>query len=115
MIDQRSGAECALNPASRTVIDPAVGRVTTIQDGPTRVTQTYDDDGNLTQENRKGVRTDWTYDGEDRMLTEVQPDVVPQVRTTHAYGFDGLRRTMKKDSVLTTYVWDGADYLMDKS
>ena len=76
------------------------------------VTFTYDASGNLTNENRGGVQTSYSYDNENRLAVQTDPD---GSKTTMTYQPDGLRRTRRTPSVLTTFVWDGTDYLQERS
>ncbi len=92
-----------------TFVHDAASRVTTLQDGPTRVTYAYDADGNTTSEDRGGVGTNWVYDQENRLTVEVAPD---GSCSTYAYSADGLRRTVQTvTSSIRTMVWDGSDTL----
>jgi len=90
----------------------AAQRLVTSMDGPTLVTFTYDASGNLTNENRGGVQTSYSYDNENRLAVQTDPD---GSKTTMTYQPDGLRRSRRTPSVLTTFVWDGADYLQERS
>ncbi|MBS1707746.1 MAG: hypothetical protein JSS65_03385 [Armatimonadetes bacterium] len=86
----------------------AAQRIVTAMDGPTPVTYTHDNNGNMTVENRNGVQTQYVYDRSNRLQTEIASDLT---RTTMLYDGDGLRRVKQTTSALTTYLWDGADYL----
>ncbi len=86
----------------------AAQRLTTLQDGPTRVTFSYDNNGNTTVENRGGVSTNYTYNRRNRESVIVNSD---GTRETMTYDGDGLRRRKQTASGVTTYVWDGGDYL----
>ena len=86
----------------------------TALDGSTKVTYTFDDNGNMTEEKRN-VTVNWSYDDEDRMAVETQVLAVNGI-TTNTYAGDGLRRTTKKQGSNTvTFVWDGSDYLQERS
>ncbi len=104
----------------RTFMFDAANRILTLQDGPTLVSYTYDDDGNQTAERRTtGITvftTLWSYDQENRLLVENVVNQVPP-KTTYTYSVDGLRRSTKTGGgTLTTFIWDGSDYLAeDKS
>ncbi|HMS56974.1 MAG TPA: hypothetical protein PKA27_16405, partial [Fimbriimonadaceae bacterium] len=98
----------AINP--RTMVYDTANRLTTQQQGTTRTTFTFDDNGNQTTENVAGVTTNNQYDRENRPKVIVASDAT---RTTHTYDVDGLRRTRQTASTLTTYVWDGSDYLQE--
>ncbi len=89
----------------------AASRITTIQDGPTMVTQTYDGNGNLSLENRGGVFSTYSYDRENRL--NVLNDV--GALSTMTYAGDGLRRSKQAAGKLTTYIWDGTDYLQEQT
>ena len=92
--------------------DHPANRQVTIQDGPTRVTFTYDDNGNTTSENRGGVVTTYNYNRRNRESSIVKPDAT---RETMTYDGDGLRRVKEDGKRRTTYIWDGADYLAEIS
>ncbi len=73
----------------------------------------------MTEEKRGLLTVDWSYDDEDRMKVENQLNVIGGL-TTNTYSGDGLRRSTnigkdEGDSALTTFIWDGSDYLMEKS
>lgn len=81
-------------------------------DGPTPVTYTYDNNGNMTSENRNGAQTQSVYDRSNRLKAEVTD--LGDSRTTMLYDGDGLRLVKQltdQGLVVTTYVWDGSDYL----
>jgi len=90
----------------------AAQRQVTVQDGPTLVTFTFDNNGNTTQENRGGVVTDTVYNRRNRENVTINPDLS---RETMTYDGDGLRRTKQTAAGMTTFVWDGADYLGEMS
>jgi YD repeat-containing protein len=50
-------------------------------------------------------------DSENRMTLQQ----VGSARTTYAYDGDGLRRRMVTSGGTTTYVWDGTDYLQERT
>lgn len=81
-----------------------------MQDGPTRVTFTYDSNGNTTVEQRgsTSIRTVYDYNRRNELNLITLPD---KSATTMTYDGDGLRRTKQTASGTTTYVWDGSDYL----
>jgi len=66
-----------------------------------------------------GIRSDlpvlfWGFrldDRENRMTLQQ----VGAARTTYAYDGDGLRRRMVTSGGTTTYVWDGTDYLQERT
>jgi YD repeat-containing protein len=74
-----------------------------------------DNTGNLTEVNAAGSRTTYVYDHENRLTGLRFPN---GTRSTYTYagGFpaegEGLRRTAHEaGGSLTTFVWDGSDYL----
>ena len=84
-------------------------RIVTAMDGATLVTYTFDANGNMTVENRGGISTNYSYDNENRLSVQTDPD---GTKTTMSYqGSDGLRRSRWTPSVWTTFIWDGSDYL----
>ena len=89
----------------------AANCLTTMQDGPTRVTYTYDANGNMTHEQRGAVTAQCEYDLENRIL--VRQEGVDRVTMT--YDGSGLRRSRHMNGVRTTYIWDGSDYLGEMS
>lgn len=89
----------------------AAQRVTTEQNGPTLVVRTFDNAGNMTVENRGGVLTNFSYSGDNRMVSQVNPD---GTRLTNTYQGDGMRRSLQTATRLTTFVWDGQDYLQER-
>lgn len=101
------------NPITMTV--DAANRLVTALDGTSKVTYSYDDNGNMTEEKRN-ITVQWSYDDEDRMTLENQVNVAPNGKTTHTYAGDGLRRTTKSTTgAVTTFVWDGSDYLQERT
>lgn len=89
----------------------AACRLVTMQDGPTRVTYSYDANGNVTSEQRGAVTTQFEYDRENRIV--VRQEGIDRVTMT--FDGSGLRRSRHMNGVLTTYIWDGSDYLMERS
>ncbi len=78
---------------------------------PTRVTYTYDTDGNQTTEDRGGVVTGYIYDDADKMKKINHSD---GTKSTYTYSGDGLRRTVHEHGESAkTMVWDNSDYLME--
>ena len=58
----------------------------------------------------KGLVTSYTYDGENRQK-RIQESSGALTTMTYSGG-DGLRRTRQRaGGTVTTYVWDGSDYL----
>jgi YD repeat-containing protein len=98
------------NPMTMTF--DAANRITTMLQGAALTTSTYDANGNFTSENAAGVRTTYTYDKENR-LTNVN---AAGSLSTYSYDGDGLRRSLQEPGGnLTTIIWDGDTYLMEKS
>jgi YD repeat-containing protein len=96
-----------------TMMFDAANRITTIQQGAIRTTVTYDENGNMTEEDANGSRTTNVFDQENRLTVVRYPDAT---RSTYTYEADGLRRsTHEPGGSLTTMVWDGDDYLHEKS
>jgi YD repeat-containing protein len=96
----------------------AANRIVTMQQGAVLTSFSYDDAGNQIEENAGGIRTTYVFDGENRLVQVVNSD---GTRSTYAYsgGFPvdvaGLRRSAHEAGVsLTTFVWDGSDYLLEK-
>jgi YD repeat-containing protein len=94
-------------------------RIVTMIQGTQLTTFTYDNTGNLTAEHMYDNGADnetfstYSYDHENRLVVAKEP---PTTVSTYTYDGDGLRRTSKsntgeEESVLTTFIWDGADYL----
>jgi YD repeat-containing protein len=53
------------------------------------------------------------WDSENRLLNVLYAD---GTRSTYTYEADGLRRSAQEPGgSLTTFIWDGTDYLMEKS
>ncbi len=87
----------------------ASNRLTTIQNGPTRITYTYDTNGNQISANTDGVVTGYKYDLENR-LTQIS--FSDGSLATYVYGLDGLRLSRQEPGeFVKTQVWDGQDYL----
>ena len=87
-------------------------RITTLQ-GTNLTTHSYDATGNLTLENLGGSLTSYQYENENH-LTLIQ--FPAGTLSTYSYNGDGLRRSaFEAGSTLTTFIWDGSDYLMEKN
>jgi len=83
--------------------------ISTYTNGTTLTTATYDAAGNLIAENAGGSITSYYYDPENRLVSVLFAD---GTRSTYTYNGDGLRRTaFEAGDVLTTFIWDGTDYL----
>jgi YD repeat-containing protein len=91
----------------------AANEITTIQQGSGATTVTYDANGNQVGENLLGRLTSYSFDNENRLVGIVFPN---GTRSTYSYVGDGLRRSaFEAGGTLTTFLWDGNDYLMEKS
>jgi YD repeat-containing protein len=79
--------------------------------GAVLTTCTYDATGNLTIENAAGFLTSYVYDNENRLKTLQVGAAAP---STYTYNGDGLRRSaFESGGTLTTFIWDGSDYLAE--
>lgn len=88
-------------------------RLLTILQGANLTTVTFDANGNQTGENLNGALTTNTYEQENRLVGVALSD---STCSTYAFAGDGLRRSLQEPGKsLTTIVWDGTDYLMEKS
>ncbi len=91
----------------------AIPRLQTGVQGSAVTTFGYDGTGNQTSEWLQTSRTTYSYDPSNRLKGVVFPD---GTRSTYTYRWDVLRRTAHEaGGVLTTFVWDGDDYLMGKT
>jgi YD repeat-containing protein len=102
-----------------TFMHDAANRITTMLQGTTITSFTYDNNGNLTEENAASSRTTYSFDRENR-LTGVRYSDGTRSTYTYAGGFpvegEGLRRSAHEPGgSLTTFVWDGSDYVMEKT
>ncbi len=93
--------------SAMTMMYDAANRLTTAQDGATRVTFTFDNNGNMTREERPASDYQYTYLGNNLLLSASDPSVTDLVK----YDGDGLRRVTKVSGAITSFVWDGSDYL----
>jgi YD repeat-containing protein len=66
----------------------------------------------MTAENRAGVTTQYLYYRENQLRAIIDPS---GARTTMTYDGDQMRRTRQTASGVTTYVWDGSDYLQERA
>lgn len=78
----------------------------------------YDNNGNLTSRTDKstGEITQYIYDPENRMIQlQERPNLVDPPTKIVNYRYDGLGRRIQKDvdGVITTYVYDGEDILLE--
>lgn len=79
----------------------------------TASTATHDANGNPTEENAASSRTSFLYGSANRLTTIKFADATVSSIT---YDGDGLRRSaFEAGGSLTVMIWDGDDYLMEKS
>jgi YD repeat-containing protein len=87
----------------------AANRLVTSVQGAQLITYSYDATGNLTGENASGVLTTYSYDPSNRLTSLKVGAAAP---STYSYEGGGLRRSaLESGGVLTTFIWDGNDYL----
>ena len=91
-----------------TWIYDASSRMTTSIEGSTVSSYTYDSNGNLLAAQVGAQWNTMTYDKENRLAT--YRDNLTGL-TTYTYQPDGLKRSERNGSSITTLVWDGSDYL----
>lgn len=84
----------------------AAERLTTSLQGSNLTTYTFDNNGNMTLEELGLVKTTYIYDRENR-LSSLNAGGSTE---NYTYQGDGMRRT-KNDGTLTTFIWNGSDYL----
>jgi len=91
----------------------AVNAIANMTQGAAVTTYTQDKAGNLLGENLNGVLSTYTYDGENKLLTANTPVGL----FTYTYqGLDGLRRSsIGPNEPILTNVWDGGEYLQQRS
>jgi YD repeat-containing protein len=91
----------------------AANEITTIQQGSGVTTVAYDANGNQVGENLLGSLTTYSFDNENRLVGVAFSN---DTRSTYSYAGDGLRRSaFEAGGTLTMFIWDGSDYLMEKS
>ncbi len=91
--------------------------------GSNLMTFAYDDIGSLTEiiETTDAAMTTYVYDDENRLTPVEKWDTSgggdqPPETSTYTYDGDGLRRpTHEPAASLTTFVWDGDDYLQERT
>ena len=77
-------------------------------------TFTYDNNGNPSVDNINANPQTYTYDNENRLTKVVWANRT--ATSTYTQAGDGLRRTKQENgTTLTTIIWDGDEYLMEKS
>lgn len=90
----------------------AANRKTTGVSGTTTTVSAFEYAGNTIRDTTLGLVTTMTYNGENQLISIVNPD---RTRSTMTYqGGDGLRRSLHAGTKLTTFVWDGVDYLQER-
>ncbi len=92
----------------------AAGRVVTTVQASKLCTFIYDLNGNLSSIAgwvvSQNENTSMTYDYENRL--HVHTDHLVSKKVTYTYSGDGLkRREVSQTGVVTTFVWDGSEYL----
>jgi YD repeat-containing protein len=103
-----------LNPPLTMAYD-AAQRLVSIANGAGIVNYTYDNAGNMTVEaNESNIgTTTYSYDPENRLIGIQYSN---GTLSTYTYQGDGLRRSaIEPGGSLTTTVWDGTDYLQERS
>ncbi len=94
----------------------AANRITTIAQGTgagSLTTVTFDANGNLTVEQVDSSRTSYVYDHENRLINVLFAN---GTRSTYTHDGLGLRRSaFEAGGSLTSIIWDGAQYLMEKA
>ena len=86
-----------------------VNRILSILQGAVKTTVTFDNNGDLTEENANGSRTTNIFDQENRLIGIRRAD---GTRSTYTYDGDGLRRTAEEPGAAkTTFIWNRDDYL----
>jgi len=98
----------------------AGNRLLTMGQGTAVTGYTFDNNGNMTAESLgpslTPTVTTYVYDRENRLSVQIAPDLT---RTTMVYDGDSLRRVKlsvdRGTTTRTTYVWDGSDYLQERT
>lgn len=88
------------------------GQLVTMIFGPALTTFTYDNNGSMTLEHTGAARITMAYTPENRMKLRIEAD---GARMTSVYDGDGLRRVRANAGGVTTFIWDGADYLAEQN
>ncbi len=81
-------------------------------------TYSYDNNGNRTSRTDKGsgAVTEYAYDADDRLIRiEEKPDAVSPPTQTTTYRYDGFGRRIQKDvdGVVTSYIYDGKNIVLE--
>ncbi len=78
-------------------------------------TYTYDDNGNLTKvQGPSGNPTTMEYDKENRLaIVRINPGALNVY--TYTYSGDGPKRAEVTSLTWTTLVWDGSDYIQERT
>lgn len=99
----------------RTFVNDNSNRIRYTEQGSDNITITYDPTGNLIAEFLNGVCTTYEYDQENRLVCVVDDE---GKRSTYCYAGglpergEGLRRSAVQSlGEITTFIWDGQDYL----
>lgn len=94
------------------------GQSTTMAYGSTLTTYTYDLNGNLIgivgfepPNGTVAITTTMTYDKENRLQVLDHNGA----KTTYTYDGNGQKRSENVSGTLTTIVWDGTDYLQERT
>ncbi len=94
------------------------GQSTTMAYGSTLTTYTYDLNGNLVgiagfepPNGTVAITTTMTYDKENRLQVLDHNGA----KTTYTYVGNGQKRSENVSGALTTIVWDGTDYLQERT
>ena len=97
------------------MFDPA-DRTTTMIEGSGVTTYAFDPNGNNTVEQTNTRLTTNTWDPENRLIGIQFKQKSSSGLSTYTFSGDGLRRTAQdQGSALTTMIWDGTDYLQERS
>ena len=90
----------------------AANHLVTSVDGSGLSTYTFDSNGNMTKVAAPSGVTSMAYDIENRLVRHEASGVV----STYTYqGSNGLKRSEQVAGTLTTLVWDGVEYLQERS
>ncbi len=96
----------------------AASRLTTAASGAGQWTFSYSDNGNLSVVLEAGkTPVTMAYDMENRLAVHKQPssEFLGTTVASYTYDGDGLKRRELVNGAATTLIWDGSDYLGEKS
>ena len=96
----------------------AASRITTAASGAGPWTFSYSDNGNLSVVLEPAVEpVTMSYDMENRLAVHKQPssEFLGTTVASYTYDGDGLKRRELVNGAATTLIWDGSDYLGEKS